>query len=150
VDLLLAEGLQHARQQLVLRIAARGIAHHALLFRQLALEVERVLPVEGGVLDRRRGLVLALLSDLRHGTAPGQEMGEFAIQCPRSEAGFKPPPSPPRRELAGARANGLMAQPILALGSYVIRSSEPPHWSSPKASEIKRRCERAPGCCRAS
>ncbi len=51
VDLLLAIGLDHPRHQLVLRKAARGVAHHALLFGQLAFEIERILPVEMGVLD---------------------------------------------------------------------------------------------------
>ena len=48
---LLAIGVEHARHQLVLRIVARGVAHHALFLGQLAFEIERVLPVEVGVLD---------------------------------------------------------------------------------------------------
>ena len=65
VEALLAIGREHAREQLVLRIAARGVAHHALLFGELAFEVERVLPVEGRILDGG-GLGIADLCGLRH------------------------------------------------------------------------------------
>src|SRR6185312_9645298 len=59
-------GGEHARHQLVLRIAARGVAHHALVFRELGLEAERVLPVEfGGRLGARR-LIGTLFGGLRH------------------------------------------------------------------------------------
>ena len=69
VEGFLAVGLEHARKQLLLRIAARGVAHHALFFRELALKVERVFPVEVRVLQRDGGLAGMLLGD-RHGQAP--------------------------------------------------------------------------------
>src|SRR5262249_59136830 len=47
VEALLAVVLENLREQLGLLIAPRGVAHHALLFREFALEIERVLPVEG-------------------------------------------------------------------------------------------------------
>ncbi len=69
VEALVAIGRDHARKKLLLRIGARGVAHHALLVGQLAFEVEGVLPVERG-LRQRGGLLLALgarlLGDPRH------------------------------------------------------------------------------------
>ncbi len=44
VEALLAVGGEHARKQLVLRIGARGVAHHALVLGELAFEVERIVP----------------------------------------------------------------------------------------------------------
>ena len=67
VEALLAVGGEHARKQLVLRIAARAVAHHALLLGQLAFEVERVLPVEGGVGDRRGRRLRVFGGGERHG-----------------------------------------------------------------------------------
>ncbi len=46
VDLLLQIGLANARQQLVLRIGARGVADHALVFGELLVEHERIVPLE--------------------------------------------------------------------------------------------------------
>ncbi len=46
VESLVEKGRGHARQQRVGRIAARGIAHHALLFGQLIVELEGVERVE--------------------------------------------------------------------------------------------------------
>ena len=66
VDLLLAIGLDHPRHQLVLRIAARGVAHHALFLGQLPFEIERVLPVETRVLEGRRCLGRAFFGGLAH------------------------------------------------------------------------------------
>ena len=43
--------VEHARKQLLLRIVARGVAHHALFLGQFAFEVERIVPFERGVLD---------------------------------------------------------------------------------------------------
>ena len=60
VKTLLAIGREDARKQLALRIVARGVAHHALLFGKLAFEIERVLPVEGGRNGGARGRRLAL------------------------------------------------------------------------------------------
>src|SRR5262249_30098711 len=54
IETLLAVVQEHAREQLVLRIAARAVAHHALFFCEPAFEIERILPVEGGVLALRR------------------------------------------------------------------------------------------------
>src|SRR6516165_5211372 len=54
IETLLAVVHEHAWEQLVLRIAARGLAHHALFLGELAFEIERILPVEGGVLAVRR------------------------------------------------------------------------------------------------
>ena len=103
VEALLAVVHQHAREQLVLGVAARGVAHHALFFRELALEIERILPVERGVLELRRGPMLALLGGLRHGMLPGLRCGRthvlqcwsentgrpLGLSCPRSSARFK-------------------------------------------------------------
>src|SRR5262249_45425476 len=69
---------EDARHQLVLRIAARGVAHHALLFAELALEVERVLPVELGGRFCPRRLVGTLLGGLRHGGLLGRRCCAFA------------------------------------------------------------------------
>ena len=46
IEALFAIGGEHAREQFLLRIGARGVAHHALVLGELALEIERVLPVE--------------------------------------------------------------------------------------------------------
>jgi len=46
VDLLLQIGLGDARQQLVLRVSARGVADHALVFGELLVEHERIVPLE--------------------------------------------------------------------------------------------------------
>ena len=59
IETLFAIGGEHAREQLLLRIGARGVAHHALVLGELALEIERVLPVEGGVGQRRGGFLRA-------------------------------------------------------------------------------------------
>ena len=48
IELLVPVRLQHPRHQLVLGIAARGVAHHALFLGQLVLEQERVFPVKFG------------------------------------------------------------------------------------------------------
>src|SRR5262249_37163984 len=62
-----------------------GVAHHALLFAQLAFEVERVFPVEGGLLALRCCRPMpARLGGLRHGGTPGLADAFF----------------PPRRRLA--------------------------------------------------
>ena len=53
IGLAVAIGGEDARKQLLLRIIARGIAHHALFFGQLAFEIERIVPFERGVLDQR-------------------------------------------------------------------------------------------------
>src|SRR3979490_2133622 len=49
-------GLGDARQQLVLRIGARGVADHALVFGELLVEQERIVPLE----IHRGGAVLGL------------------------------------------------------------------------------------------
>ncbi len=90
VEALLAVIEEHAREQFVLRIAARGVAHHALLFRQLAFQIERILPVERGVLELRGRPLLALLGGLRHGMLPG-EWSNFAFNAhvhPRDSRGL--------------------------------------------------------------
>ena len=46
IDLLFQIGLGDARQQLVLRIGARGVADHALVFGELLVEHERIVPLE--------------------------------------------------------------------------------------------------------
>src|SRR5437667_309868 len=46
VGLLFEIGLDDARQQLVLRIGARSVADHALVFGELVVEQERVVPLE--------------------------------------------------------------------------------------------------------
>src|SRR5262249_53659887 len=66
--------------------AARGVAHHALFFGEPAFEIERILPVEGGVLALRRWAMRARLGGLRHGMLPGLGV---AFSCSRSSGGFK-------------------------------------------------------------
>ena len=56
VGLLFEIGLDDARLQLVLRIGARGVADHALVFGELLVEQERIVPLESS----RRRLVLGL------------------------------------------------------------------------------------------
>ena len=51
IVLLVAKGMEHAREQLFLGVIARGVAHHALFLGQLAFEVERIVPAERRVLD---------------------------------------------------------------------------------------------------
>jgi hypothetical protein len=70
VEALLTVVHEDARKKLVLRIAARGIAHHALFLRELAFEIERVVPVERCFLARRLRPLLELLGGLRHGMLP--------------------------------------------------------------------------------
>ena len=40
------ERLEHARLQPVLRVGARGVAHHALIFGELLIEQQRIFPVK--------------------------------------------------------------------------------------------------------
>ncbi len=56
VGLFLEIGLGDARHQLVLRIGARGVADHALVFGELLIEHERIVPLE----SHRGRLVLGL------------------------------------------------------------------------------------------
>ncbi|MEH2548535.1 hypothetical protein V1283_005180 [Bradyrhizobium sp. AZCC 2262] len=56
VGLLFEIGLDDARQQLVLRVGARGVADHAFVFGELLVEQERIVPLERS----RRRLVLGL------------------------------------------------------------------------------------------
>ena len=56
VDPLLAPGEPHPRHQLVLGERPRAVAHHALFLGQVAVEIERVLPVEVGILQHLGGL----------------------------------------------------------------------------------------------
>ena len=62
---LLAISGEHAREQFLLGVIARGVAHHPLFFGQFAFEIERILPFEGGILDLDR-FAFALLRKLRH------------------------------------------------------------------------------------
>ena len=70
-----AIGREHARQQLLLGVVARGVAHHALVLGQFAFEVERIVPFEVGVLEQGRlGVALfrrlaGFLGHLRHGVS---------------------------------------------------------------------------------
>ena len=84
-------GLEHAGKQLLLRIVARGVAHHALFLGEFAFEVERVFPVESRVLDRG-GLAVALfrrlrhellLENVRHPEAPARSAGLEGRRPPR-------------------------------------------------------------------
>src|SRR6185437_1139554 len=65
---LVAVSLGDARHQIALREAARGVAHHALVFGQLAFQIERVLPDERRILEHR-GYATAFLGCLRHETS---------------------------------------------------------------------------------
>ncbi|MNV99794.1 hypothetical protein D3C71_1952050 [compost metagenome] len=42
----MAEHFQHARRQLALAIVTRGVAHHALVFGELLVELEGIVPLE--------------------------------------------------------------------------------------------------------
>src|SRR5437016_10740172 len=107
--MLLAEGFEHAREQPLLRIAARGVAHHALLVRELALELERVLPVELSLLGRRGGDFL-LFGGLRHGLPPVARGGRRAVfrNGPRSY----PPGGSMRRVFCRMRPTRRAALPL--------------------------------------
>ena len=55
IGLLMPEGLQHARCQLALAVVGCGFAHHALVFGQLLIQQQRVVPFElrfGGFFHR--------------------------------------------------------------------------------------------------
>src|SRR5262249_15242552 len=67
IEMLLAVVHEHAREQLVLRIAGRCVAHHALLSGELTFEVERILPVERNLFGRGLRPLLDSLCGLRHG-----------------------------------------------------------------------------------
>ena len=78
VGLLLAVGLDDARQQLLLRVGARAVADHALVVGELIVEQERVVPPErsgrGGVFGlrmRNRGHYLSCHSGARRRREPG-------------------------------------------------------------------------------
>jgi hypothetical protein len=43
-----AEGFEHARRELVLRVGLGGVAHHALVLGELLVDEQRVVPVEPG------------------------------------------------------------------------------------------------------
>jgi hypothetical protein len=49
VSAAITKGLGHPGEQLVLAVRSGGIAHHALVIRELAIQQKRVLPIEGGV-----------------------------------------------------------------------------------------------------
>ncbi|MNT34048.1 hypothetical protein D3C72_1700050 [compost metagenome] len=49
VGLLVAEGLEHARHQLVLRVRGGGVAHHAFFVGELLIQQQGVDPVEFGI-----------------------------------------------------------------------------------------------------
>src|SRR5262249_40651872 len=68
IELALAIGGEHARKQFLLRVVARGVAHHALFLAQLAFKVERIVPPERGVFDLRGfgAALLGFLRNLRH------------------------------------------------------------------------------------
>ena len=71
IEALLAIVEEDAGKQLVLGIAARGVAHHAFFRGELAFEVERIVPVEVGLGAGRLRPLLELLGGLRHGRTPG-------------------------------------------------------------------------------
>src|SRR5512144_1801092 len=59
LEALMAIGFDHTRHQLVLRVRARGIAHHAFFLAELLFEEQRVFPVENGLAERGiHGLLL--------------------------------------------------------------------------------------------
>src|SRR6266542_315290 len=58
-----------------LSMSTRGVAHHALLLGELAFEVERVLPVERGILGLWRRVMPARLGGLRHRMLPDFGLG---------------------------------------------------------------------------
>ena len=68
IEFAVAIGREHAREQLLLRIIARGVAHHALFLGELAFEAERIVPLERRVLDldADRLAFLGLFRQLRH------------------------------------------------------------------------------------
>ncbi len=90
IEALLAIGGEHARKQLVLGVAVRGVAHHALVGRQFAFEIERVLPVE-----RRIGRRFCRFS-LAPGLTPGARgfrhgrCSSRSLNGPRAVQRFRP------------------------------------------------------------
>ncbi len=97
VELLLAVGREHARKQLVLGIAARGLAHLSFVFGKLAFQVERVFPGErrlGG------GGVFSSLDGFRHQRAP---LRLYNARCGPSDSGQA---IPRRHAVAAAAAFG--------------------------------------------
>src|SRR5262249_2007701 len=105
IEALLAIVHEHAREQLVLGIAARGVAHHALFLGELAFEVERILPVERGVLALRHRAMAAGLGGLGHRmlrawAAPTRSPRELQLPGSRPAAAGNAPnlyaPPPPR------------------------------------------------------
>ena len=62
-------GVDHTRQELFLRIAACGIADHALVFAELTFEQKRVVPLERRSGLRSRLFLHAIVS--QHGKAKG-------------------------------------------------------------------------------
>ena len=87
IEALLAIVEEDARKQLVLGIAARGVAHHAFFRGELAFEVERIVPVEVGLGAGRLRPLLELLGGLRHGRTP--DLLPVWLSCARSLARFK-------------------------------------------------------------
>jgi hypothetical protein len=81
VEFLPPERLQHPRHQLVLGERPGAVADHPLLLRELVLDVEGILPVEGCKLRVRRCLLL--LDGFGHDIAPLFYLGSLA-------ATFKP------------------------------------------------------------
>jgi hypothetical protein len=58
VELLVASRHQNARHKLLLTVGTRRIASHPFFIGQLALQQQRIVPLEGAVLVRRNGLDL--------------------------------------------------------------------------------------------
>ena len=61
----MAERLQHARLQAILRIDRGGFAHHALIFGELLIEQQRIFPVKLRGVGHDAYLLNRILSDLK-------------------------------------------------------------------------------------
>ena len=71
VGLFVPERVLDARHELFLRVRVRGVAHHALLFVELALEEQRVVPLELG--PWLRGAVGGIHGGLRSVSTPPRQ-----------------------------------------------------------------------------
>ena len=97
-------GGDDAGEQLLLRIVARGVAHHALLGGQFAFEVERIVPFERGILDERAfGLErFGFFRDLTHRCSSAGGAPRLAAKLRRRSGGRQAP------AVAGSGAFGYL------------------------------------------
>src|SRR5262249_55592823 len=138
IEALLAIVHKYAREQLVLGIAAGAITRPALFLGELAFEVERILPVERGVLALRHRAMAARLGGLGHRmlrawAAPTRSPRELHLPGSRPAAAgnaqafhahvhpqnsrARGPALPPRKRSANDVRSAPVAQPDRSLPS---------------------------------